>query len=105
MYKDRSYNQATYINNTVNTVRRMTQGENEVCVPEVYGRTRDICECMSAGDKIFMDSIVRRQEMAMQDLFILADKYPGLIPSDILGGLYSLNILLQDRKSQVMRAL
>lgn len=56
---------------------------------------------MSNADKMFLDSAVRRQELAMKDLFILADRYPGLVSSDILGGLYAINTLLQDARESV----
>ena len=51
----------------------------------------------------FLDSAVRRQELAMKDLFLLADRYPGLIPSEALGGLYAINTLLQDCKESAIR--
>ena len=57
---------------------------------------------VSAGDKLFFDSAVRRQEIAMKDLFLLADRYPGLIPAEALGGLYAINTLLQDQKESFL---
>lgn len=58
---------------------------------------------ISTADKMFLDSAVRRQELAMKDLFLLADRYPGLIPSEALGGLYAINTLLQDCKESAIR--
>ena len=58
---------------------------------------------ISSADKMFLDSAVRRQELAMKDLFLLADRCPGLIPSEALGGLYAINTLLQDCKESAIR--
>lgn len=58
---------------------------------------------MSNSDKMFLESVVRRQEIAMKDIFLLADRYPGLIPSEALGGLYAINTLLQDCKESAIR--
>ena len=58
---------------------------------------------MSCADKMFLDSVVRRQELAMKNLFLLADRYPGLIPSEALGGLYAINTLLQDCRESAIR--
>ncbi len=57
---------------------------------------------MCAGDKIFFDSVVRRAKLVMQDMFILSDRYKELIPSDTLGGIYSVTVLLEDIRDSLL---
>ena len=61
-------------------------------------REQGIC----AGDKIFFDSIVKRAKLVMQDMFIIADRYEGIIPSDTLGAMYSLTVLIEDIKDSAV---
>lgn len=61
-------------------------------------KVKGIC----GADKMLLDSAVRRQELAMKDLFLFAERYPELIPSEALGGLYAINILLQDSRESLI---
>ncbi|MEG1536193.1 MAG: hypothetical protein RR416_04405, partial [Clostridia bacterium] len=49
-----------------------------------------------AGDRIFLQSVIKRQKLVIQDLCHLNEFYPNVIDKDIIGGLFSLFCLLDD---------
>lgn len=56
---------------------------------------------MSTADKIFAQSVTKRQLLVIKDLMSLDKTYPGLIDKDLLGGLYSLYTLLEDNVNSI----
>ncbi|MEG2561837.1 MAG: hypothetical protein RSB10_04420 [Clostridia bacterium] len=51
---------------------------------------------MTAGDRIFLQSVIKRQKLVIQDLCHLNEFYPNVIDKDVIGGLFSLFCLLDD---------
>lgn len=56
---------------------------------------------ISAADKVFARSVVKRQQLIVKDLMALDKTYPGLIDKDVIGGLYALYTLLEDNVDSV----
>lgn len=53
-------------------------------------------EVLKNYDKVFFNTIVKRQYLVLKDLFVLHDLYPQTVSADLVGSLDSLFRLLSD---------
>lgn len=59
-------------------------------------------ENMTRADKVFLNTIVKRQLYVLKDLYTLHDLYPELIDKDVVGSLDSIYRLLADMSDSII---
>ncbi|MGN0771132.1 MAG: hypothetical protein ACI4MI_00910 [Christensenellales bacterium] len=59
-------------------------------------------ENLSKSDKMFLQSVVKRQRQVIADLIEFDKRYPKSLDRDIVGGLYSIYTLLDNQAQSLI---